>query len=152
MNIAETRKLVDEISMFLIGSAPGIKDLIRIGKKADQAQSQSGYKRPTLVKFGTVWDKRLIFTAKAKLKTIRLEKIFIRKDMSNKERLAASLSRKARLTSTLAVTSPIENQPSSDIQSSDALGTSSFVTPAFIPLHTSSSGLFSNSQGSGFTV
>ena len=39
MSMAETRKLVDEISVFLIGYAPGIKDLIRIGKKVDQAQN-----------------------------------------------------------------------------------------------------------------
>ena len=66
--MAETRKLVDVISVFLIGSAPGIKDLIRIGKKVYQTQLQSGHKRPTLVKFCTVWNKQLILTAKAKLK------------------------------------------------------------------------------------
>ena len=116
MSMAETRKLVDEISVFLIGSAPGIKDLFRIGKKLDQAQTQSGYKRPTLVKFSTVWDKRLILTAKAKLKAFRLGKIFVRKDMSKEERLAASLSRKARLSSTPSLTTPAENQPVSVVQ------------------------------------
>ena len=39
MSVTETRKLVDELSVFLIGSAPGIKDSIRIGKKLDQAQT-----------------------------------------------------------------------------------------------------------------
>ena len=39
MSVAEIRKLADEISVFLYGSAPGIKDLIRIGMKVDQTHS-----------------------------------------------------------------------------------------------------------------
>ena len=55
----------------------------RVGKRSD------GRCRPTLVKFGTVWDKRLLLAAKTKLKSFRQRGIFVRQDMSKDERLAA---------------------------------------------------------------
>ena len=81
--LVSTRELVDEISSFLIGSVVGVKDLFRVGKRSD------GRCRPTLVKFGTVWDKRLLLAAKTKLKSFRQRGIFGRQDMSKDERLAA---------------------------------------------------------------
>ena len=81
--LVSTKELVDEISSFLIGSVVGVKDLFRVGKRSD------GRCRPTLVKFGTVWDKRLLLAAKTKLKSFRQRGIFVRQDMSKDERLAA---------------------------------------------------------------
>ena len=91
-SLVKTREIVDEISNFLVGSDARIKDLFRIGKRLDKADAQS---RPTIVKFSTVWDKRLLLAAKAKLKSFRLQRIFIRQDMSKEERLVVSVKRRA---------------------------------------------------------
>ena len=74
--MVDTRKLVDEISTHLTGSPKDIKDLFRIGKKSGDRC------RPTIVKFITVWDKRLLLANKHKLKSFNKNGIFIRPDMS----------------------------------------------------------------------
>ena len=86
-SLISTRELVDEISTFLTGSLVGVKDMLRIGKRID------GRCRPTLVKLGTVWDKRLLLASKTKLKSFRQRGIFVRQDMSKDERLAATTKR-----------------------------------------------------------
>ena len=53
-SLVDTHEVVDEISTFLTGSVKDIKDMFRIGKKNDDRC------RPTIVKFLTVWDKRLL--------------------------------------------------------------------------------------------
>ena len=82
--MVDTREVVDEISTFLTGSVKDIKDMFRIGKKSDDRC------RPTIVKFLTVWDKRLLLAAKFKLKSFSKSGIFIRPDLSRNERFAAA--------------------------------------------------------------
>ena len=88
-SLVDTRKLVDEISTHLTGSPKDIKDLFRIGKKSGDRC------RPTIVKFITVWDKRLLLANKHKLKSFNKNGIFIRPDMSRDERLAAAAKRQS---------------------------------------------------------
>ena len=80
-SLTSTRELIDEISTFLLGSSVDIMDLFRIGKKIDDRC------RPTIVKLCTVWDKRLLLSAKKKLKSFRVRNIFIRQNLSKEERL-----------------------------------------------------------------
>ena len=95
-SLTSTRELIDEISTFLIGSSVGIKDLFRVGKKIDDCC------RPTIVKLCTVWDKRLLLSAKTKLKSFRVHNIFVRQDLSKEEHRAENARRsnvRSKLTS-----------------------------------------------------
>ena len=79
-----TRSLIDEACVHLVGKDIPIKDLYRLGK---QSRSEDvNHPRPVLVKFLTVWDRRLILLSKRKLKDFRLSRIFVRPDLSPEER------------------------------------------------------------------
>ena len=77
----------------------------RVGKHTNNANTHS---RPKIVKncevFHSVWDKKLLLASKAKLKSFRLQRIFIRQGMSKEESLAASAKRRVAIP-----THPISN-------------------------------------------
>ena len=85
--LTATRALVDEICEYLSGRQVTIRDLFRLGKRAqsggDHGQARP---RPVLVKLSTVWDRRLILISKTKLKDFRLGKIFVHPDLSPEDR------------------------------------------------------------------
>ena len=83
-DILHTRSLIDEACVHLVGKDIPINDLYRLGK---QSRSEDvNHPRPVLVKFLTVWDRRLILLSKRKLKDFRLSRIFVRPDLSPEER------------------------------------------------------------------
>lgn len=86
-DLLETRSIVDEICYFVSGKEIVVKDLFRLGKKVSRTDNNVQVRpRPILVKFSTVWDKRLILISKKKLKEFRLQNVFVRPDLSPEER------------------------------------------------------------------
>lgn len=61
------RAKVDEIVQFMVGRPVEISDMIRIG-----GRFQSGRTRPVLLKLRSVWDRRILLTARPKLKDYRI--------------------------------------------------------------------------------
>ena len=51
-SLIKTREIVDEISNFLLDSVVGVKDLFRVGKRTNNANTHS---RPKIVKFSTLY-------------------------------------------------------------------------------------------------
>ena len=141
----DTRSLVDEISTFLIGSTVGIKDLYRLGKRPTDVTERS---RPTIVKYCTVWDKRLILSAKSKLKSFRLGKIFIRSDLSKKERQERQENQASRKALHVSVTEVTSHSTSHPISSSPSSPTSSSFKPQVSASPPASSSLVIDVPGS----
>ena len=79
-SLLETRKTVDEVLSFLCGTSVPIRDLIRLGKYSEDRS------RPVLVKLLNFWDKRILLASRAKLKSFRINRIFVRPDLSPEER------------------------------------------------------------------
>ena len=81
-----------------------IRDLIRLGKYAEDRS------RPVLVKLINFWDKRIILASRAKLKSFRISRIFVRPDLSPEERAlrrAKFSSNCSRLFSPLSVSNSL---------------------------------------------
>ena len=83
-SLIDSKCIVDEVLEFLVNKPVGIKDLVRIGriKKAESASVNALRSRPLLIKFDTVWDRQLVLASKRKLKQFRVERLFLREDLS----------------------------------------------------------------------
>ena len=83
-SLIDSKCIIDEMLEFLVNKPVGIKDLVRIGrsKKAESASVNALRPRPLLIKLDTVWDRRLVLAFKRKLKQFRVERLFLREDLS----------------------------------------------------------------------
>ena len=84
-SIVETKEYVDEILNFIAGRPISIKDLFRLGRLArpsSPSASISRRPRPVLIKLLTAWDRKVVLFSKRKLKDFRLQRLFLREDLS----------------------------------------------------------------------
>ena len=66
---------------FLVGN---VNDIMRIGHVRKDSEAALGPQRPrpVLIKLDTVWNRRLVLASKRKLKGFRIERLFLREDLS----------------------------------------------------------------------
>ncbi len=89
-SITDEKVTVDEILEFAAGRPVAIKDMFSLGRtklSCSEASTEPPHPCPILLKLCTACDRRLILAAKHKLKSFRIDQIFIRKDLSKEERL-----------------------------------------------------------------
>ncbi len=119
-SLIETKSAVDEVLESLAGRPVPIKDLVRLGKLNAQTGGPPQRPRPVLIKFSTAWDRRLVLASKRKLKEFRIERLFIREDLSPQvrlERQKPSTSSNSAKPSSSSYTPSGDHPPLSDTQS-----------------------------------
>ncbi len=99
-SLPETKSLVDEVFSFVVGREVNWRDAFRLGRRRIPDNDQLGDNsdppplRLLLVKLVSERDKRLLLSAKHKLKNFTAARVFLREDTSPEVRLARAKPRK----------------------------------------------------------
>ena len=99
-SLEETKSLVDEVFSFVVDKDVNWRDAFRLGRRKIPDRNELGATlnppppRPLLVKLVSEWDKRLLLSAKYKLKNYTSARIFLREDLPLDVRLARAKQRK----------------------------------------------------------
>ena len=80
LSLTDTKSLMDEVTLHMIGKSVGIRDAYRIGRK--QASSDNSSRpRPLLIKLDNCWERRILLSSRRSLKSFEKYKLFIREDL-----------------------------------------------------------------------
>ena len=83
-SLAKEKCCIDEVLKFVAGKPVLWNDAFRLGRKksSDDFASMDVRPHPLLVKVNSVWDRRLLLSAKSKLREYDIEKVFLHEDLS----------------------------------------------------------------------
>lgn len=83
-SLLELKDVIDEMLQLLVGKPVAVNDIMRIGRVKRESEAAIGPQGPcpVLIKLDTVWNRRLVLVSKCKLKDFRIERLFIREDLS----------------------------------------------------------------------
>ena len=107
-SLKKTKEVVDQLLHYITGKSVLWKDAFCLGRRKSTASTSSMVPpppRPLLVKLCSEWDKRLILSAKHKLKDYDVQNVFLREDLPFDVRQSRAKSRQNRL-SRLSHTQP----------------------------------------------
>ena len=66
LSLTDTKSVVDEVTIHLIGKSVGIRDAFRIGRKKPNS-GKSSRSRPLLIKLDNCWDRRILLNSRCSL-------------------------------------------------------------------------------------
>ena len=107
-SLKKTKEVVDQLLHYITGKSVLWKDAFCLGRRKSTASTSSMVPpppRPLLVKLCSEWDKRLILSAKHKLKDYDVQNVFLREDLPFDVGQSRAKSRQNRL-SRLSHTQP----------------------------------------------
>ena len=83
-SLAKEKCCIGEVLKFVAGKPVLWNDAFRLGRKksSDDFASMDVRPHPLLVKVNSVWDRRLLLSAKFKLREYDIEKVFLHEDLS----------------------------------------------------------------------